>query len=352
VGSLASVREVRAANEWDAFVEAHAQGGFLQSWRWGEIKARYGWRPLRLATPGVGPIEAGVQLLLRVRKLTPIGPRAGAAYIPRGPLAASTRQARDLLAAAVTIARGQGASFVRVEPPPLIAGEALAAEGFRATPRYIQIPRTAVVDLTPSLDALLAGFKPKMRYNIRLAERRGVAITHGRAERDLDAFYRLTQITARREGFAIHRRAYYADVWRAFQPDHATLVLATFEAELLAAVLCVRFGRTAVYLYGASGEAHRELMAPHAAQWAAMRWAKAHGCTAYDLWGMADPRRSTDPMAGVHRFKLGFNPAIVDYPGAFDCAIQPLRAWALDVGVLRARDVFNRLGQRPAAAGP
>ena len=93
--------------------------------------------------------------------------------------------------------------------------------------------------------------------------------------------------------------------------------------------MVVGAGRTAAYAFGASSDQHRNLMAPHAAQWAAMQWAKAHGFERYDLWGMADPGDPADAMAGVHRFKLGFNPDLVTYPGAFDATLQPLRSWLL-----------------------
>jgi lipid II:glycine glycyltransferase (peptidoglycan interpeptide bridge formation enzyme) len=91
-------------------------------------------------------------------------------------------------------------------------------------------------------------------------------------------------------------------------------------------------------------------MAPHAAQWAAMRWAKQRGFAHYDLWGMADPDDPRDVMAGVHRFKLGFNPNLVTYPGAFDLALHPVRAWLLTRGALRARETLHRLRAGRSAA--
>lgn len=335
---------------WTRFVDAHSQAGFLQSWSWGDLKARYGWRPHRLVAPAEGAVEAAVQVLVRTRAISPFGHRAGVAYVPRGPLADSPERGLALIRAAVDVAREAGASFVRVEPPSAAAVESLESMGFRRTSRFIQIPRTAVVDLRPDEDQILAGFKSKLRYNIRLAARRDVEVVEAASDADFEAFMDLTHVTAARERFVIHSPAYYRDVWDTFRPEGAALVIARLADEPLAAVMVVRAGGTAVYLYGASSNRHRNRMAPHAAQWAAMRWARSRGCHTYDLWGMADPARQPDPLAGVHRFKLGFNPRIVEYPGAFDMPLQSLRAWSLNRGLLRGRDVLNRWLHRPGRA--
>ncbi len=351
--SNTAVQAVTASDAWDAFVAGHPDGNFLQSWNWGDLKARYGWRPLRLGVFEGATLLAGAQVLMRVRRLSPLGPAAGVAYVPRGPLVRSAEHAESLLRATLNSARAGGASFVRVEPPARAALAALRELRFRPTSQFVQIPRTALVDLRPEPDAVLAGFKPKMRYNIRLARRRGVEISEAGTDADFEDFLRLTRITAEREAFAIHSSAYYRDVWRSFLPDHAALFIARLHGEPLSALLTLRFGPTAVYLYGASSSRHRNVMAPHALQWAAMQWARSQGCEWYDLWGMADPAVGSDPLAGVHRFKLGFSPRRLEYPGAFDRAIDPVRAWALSSGLFRLRDLVARLRRRPvrAAAG-
>ena len=74
----------------------------------------------------------------------------------------------------------------------------------------------------------------------------------------------------------------------------------------MAGLILFRFGPTAWYFYGASTAQSRDLMPNHALQWAAMRWAKAAGCTRYDWWGAPDVLDESDPMWGVYRFKQGF----------------------------------------------
>lgn len=69
----------------------------------------------------------------------------------------------------------------------------------------------------------------------------------------------------------------------------------------------------AIYLHGASGDEHRELMAPYALQWQAIKLAYDLGIQRYDLFGI-----SSQKWPGVTRFKQGFGGDIVHYPGTFD----------------------------------
>lgn len=343
---MSSVRTVSSASQWDQFATAHPDANLLQSGSWGDLKARYGWRVARLAVGAAGAPRGGVQVLTRTRQLPPLGPSIGLGYVPRGPLAASETDARALMETAITEARRAGASLLRVEPVCARHADVLTSLGFRKSDSFVQIPRTAIVDLAATDAELLGSFKAKMRYNIRLAGRRGVEVERDSGEASIDAFYELTTATAVRQGFAVHAASYYRDVARTFGDD-AGLFMARYEGRALAALMVVAFGPVAVYLYGASSDAERGRMAPHAAQWAAMRWARARGCRHYDLWGMADPDDSSDPMAGVHRFKLGFNPRPVEYPGAYDLPLQRVRAWALTSGALRARAALQRWRGRP-----
>ena len=347
---MTAVAPIESSAAWDAFVAGHRDGGFLQSWRWGELKARYGWRAIRLALPRRdGGLAAGAQVLVRTRRLWPGGPHVGLAYVPRGPLAENPDDAATVVRAATHVAREHGAAFMRVEPPTDLVAEAVRSCRFRPSSHFVQIPRTAMIDLERSESDILGGFKSKMRYNIRLAGRRGVEVAVAAGDADFEAFVDLMGVTATRERFAIHHPSYYRDVWLTFQPDQGALFIARYQGTPLAALMVVGAGRTAAYVFGGSSNQHRNLMAPHALQWAAMQWAKASGFARYDLWGMAVPDDPSDAMAGVHRFKLGFNPDLVTYPGAFDLPLQPVRARLL-TSALRLRDRLHNL--RAGRAGP
>jgi lipid II:glycine glycyltransferase (peptidoglycan interpeptide bridge formation enzyme) len=342
---------------WSQLLAEH-NGHLLQSWAWGEFKQQFGWSTERLQ---VG--QAAAQILFR--KL-PLG--FTLAYIPKGPMVDWHNPAewRSLLEAAHTLARQKRAVFLKIEPDvwlpegqevasensphpqPLSRGERgvevrqLTEAGF--TPADPSQPQTSVlVDLSGDEDTILAAMKQKTRYNIRLAERKGVTVRQG-DEADIETFYALSQLTAARDGFGVHRLAYYRTVFTLFGPEQCALLLTEFEGEALAGLMVFRQGREACYFYGASSNSQRNLMPTYLLQWAAMRWAKQQGCTRYDLWGIphapaetleAEFDRRTDGLWGVYRFKRGFGGSIVHSPGAFDFVYNPLlyRLYRLRRGV-------------------
>ncbi|MBI4785561.1 MAG: peptidoglycan bridge formation glycyltransferase FemA/FemB family protein [Chloroflexi bacterium] len=333
---------------WDDFVCAHG-GHLLQSAGWGELKARFGWSALRLALDRDGELVAGALVLFRN---LPLGLRL--AYLPRGPVCDPTDHA-TFAALSETLsatARARGAFALTIEPdspspsPPLFAdelrrtGEGRVGVGFQ--------PHTTIhLDLTRDLDTILAQMKPKWRYNIRLAERKGVTVREGQLE-DVPTFYRLLQITGARDHFAIHSLAYYRAAFDLLQ-HHARLFIAEYEREPLAAIFVTAFGAEAIYLYGASSNAHRERMPNHALHWAAMQWAKARGCARYDLWGIGDDRpvRSQRPHRsilpdGLRQFKQGFGGQVVEYVGAYDVVFS---RWRYEL--YRRMLAWRRMSTRP-----
>jgi lipid II:glycine glycyltransferase (peptidoglycan interpeptide bridge formation enzyme) len=198
----------------------------------------------------------------------------------------------------------------------------------------VQPRRTLVVDLQGEAEVLLGRMKQKTRYNVRLAERKGVRVRAG-GEADLPAFYRLMEETARRDGFAVHSGAYYEAAHELFvSRGRGCLLLAEHEGHLLAGLVAMAFGQTACYMYGASSGEGRELMPTYLLQWEAMLWAREQGCLTYDLWGVPDADEETleagftsrsDGLWGVYRFKRGFGGRLVRTIGAWDLVYAPLR---------------------------
>jgi lipid II:glycine glycyltransferase (peptidoglycan interpeptide bridge formation enzyme) len=306
----------------------------LQSWAWGELKARFGWAVQRVAVEG-----ACAQVLYR----SVPGGLGTIAYVPKGPLVnyEDATSAQILLAAIEPLARQRRAICLKIEPDleddPALS-QSLRTMGFRPSPQAIQPRRTILVDLGPEPDGILAAMKQKTRYNVRLAARRNVTVRRG-TEADLPAFYRLMEATAQRDGFGIHTEAYYEMAYRLFMPlDRACLLLAEYQGELLAGLTAFALetaqGGTACYMYGASSDHHRNLMPTYLLQWEAMLWARETGCRTYDLWGVpdrgeevleADFSGRSDGLWGVYRFKRGFGGRLVRTTGAWDLVYAPLR---------------------------
>ncbi|MCC7362582.1 MAG: peptidoglycan bridge formation glycyltransferase FemA/FemB family protein [Anaerolineales bacterium] len=345
---------------WDAAVAALPGAHLLQSWAWGDFKARTGWRARRWLWPGEH--SAAAQVLTRA-----LGRVLKVLYVPKGPLLdwADAAARAAVLDALQALARRERAIFIKVDPdvvtsrggpgeeqpqPTGLAVRAdLAARGWVFSRDQIQFRNTVQLDLRPTLEALLAGMKQKTRYNLRLAERKGVAVRPGSAT-DLPLLYQLYAETAARDGFVIRPAAYYQEAWGRFlAAGQAQPFLAEVGGEPVSALIVFRFAQTALYMYGMSREAHRDKMSNHLLQWHAIRWAKAQGCTVYDFWGAPDEFVESDRLWGVWKFKEGFGGQVVRTLGAWDYAPAP-RLYRLYTSVLPR--LLNVLHRRAAARQP
>jgi peptidoglycan pentaglycine glycine transferase (the first glycine) len=330
---------------WDHFVAEHPGGHLLQTSPWGALKSQFGWTAERVALSRDGTLLAGAQILYR--RLPGLGRLA---YIPKGPLVGwhDEEQVSALFAALDQTVRSQGAIALTIEPDlpdEAIHVERLLTLGFHPSPLdSVQPRRTIVVDISADEDATLAAMKQKTRYNVRLAERKGVTVQEA-TEADLPAFHALMAATGERDAFGVHAPAYYDAAYRLFVPrGWARLLLAEVEMEPVAAVMAFALPPRAWYFYGASGDAHREKMAPYLLQWEAIRWAKSLGCITYDLYGVPDEDEETleaqftqrsNGLWGVYRFKRGFGGTLVRSVGAWDRVYAPLRyrlyCWLLTI---------------------
>jgi lipid II:glycine glycyltransferase (peptidoglycan interpeptide bridge formation enzyme) len=127
-------------------------------------------------------------------------------------------------------------------------------------------------------------------------------------------------------------------------------LIAEADGEPVAGLILYWFGKTGWYLYGMSTHLHREKMPNHLLHWEAIRWAKAHGCEAYDFVGAPDKLNEQDPMWGVYRFKEGFGGRFVETIGEWDYPLRPLQYWATRLVLPRLLSVMRVLGRRRLAA--
>ncbi|MEW5868699.1 MAG: peptidoglycan bridge formation glycyltransferase FemA/FemB family protein [Chloroflexota bacterium] len=337
-----------SASEWDAFVSQYPEAHLLQTGAWGELKAAFGWQVVWIGGPGEAgqAPRLGAQVLFR--KL-PLG--FSLAYIPKGPVGGGDadepwQEWRALWPEIDAACRQRKAVFLKVEPDLWEAGREETADspaqprGFRYSLQDIQPARTLLVDLSGDEEQVLARMKQKTRYNIRLAQKKGVVVS---PSADLETFHRLMLQTGSRDAFGVHSLAYYQRAYELFHPHgNCELLMAEYQGEPLAALMVFARGRRAWYFYGASAEVQRERMPTYLLQWEAMRWARGRGSAVYDLWGVPDAdeptleanfTRLTGGLWGVYRFKRGFGGQLRRASGPWDRVYQPLlyafyRLWA------------------------
>ena len=337
--------EVKDHESWNQALLRLPRPHVLQSWEWGQFKARHGWSAERWLWQASDSTPRAAALILqrRVSRLP-----WSILYVPKGPIVdpSDAGVGNAVLAHLEQMVRERWAIQVKIDPdvpaddPSIL--DRLGARGWRPSQEQIQFRNTMTLDLTQSEDELLAGMKSKWRYNVRLAGRRGVVVRPGTVG-DLPQLYQMYRETALRDGFVIRPQAYYQDAWGSFiQTGLAQPLIAEIEGEAIAMLILFCFGDRAWYMYGASRNQHREKMPNHLLQWEAMRWARANGCTVYDFWGAPDVLDEHDSMWGVYRFKQGFGATFVQHLGAYDYPASRLGYWVYHVVVPRLLALMRR----------
>lgn len=335
-----------APQAWNQIIRQLSFAHLLQTKEWALAKEPFGWSAhYKTWQDETGQLQAAAQILQRRFQLPVIKQSVSMLYVPKGPLlrdwsdeALTARVLRDLR----EVAGSLGAFFIKIDPDLAlgtgIPGEADAKEdalgarvlsqmkglGWRFSNEQVQMPNTMVIDLRKSEADLLAAMKQKTRYNLRLAERKGVRVRRG-APADFPQLFQMYAETSVRDGFVIRSEQYYRAVWDTFyEAGMLVPLVAEVENNPVAGLMLFVFGKHSWYLYGMSRNIARDWMPNYLLQWEAIKASRAAGCETYDLWGAPDAFNQSDPMWGVYRFKQGLGATTVRHIGAWDLPIRPL----------------------------
>jgi len=287
--------------------EEHAQ--FLQSWQWGEFQKEINGIIWRIgAVEDSGRLVASAKL---VKKQLPMG--KSYFYCGRGPVIGDIKRITEITSELFNtikeLAAEEGVMFLRFEP---VYEFKVADFPFPVSQTInVQPSQTLILDLTKSEDEILQAMHQKTRYNIRLAEKKGVKVVEASAGR-FEEFWQLLTSTGDRDEFNLHGRSYYQNMLK-IGNSFVKLLFAEYQGKPLAGNLVVFFGDTATYIHGGSSNENREAMAPYALQWHNIKLAKQLGYKYYDWHGVDETK-----WPGVTRFKMGFSGQVVKYPGTFD----------------------------------
>jgi len=351
------------SNFWNQIISNLPDPHFLQTYEWGQVKAKYGWVPYYAIWSADGKftvsqstdnwsLDTGNYIAATLILKRTAFRRFSIFYAPKGPLMDWTNESlrKRVLDDLQSFAKKQGAIFLKLDPDVVLgrgvpasvdevtenSGQAVRSDlkrrGWVEASDQIQFRNTVMVDLSASEEDILMRMKQKTRYNVRLAEKKGVTVRVGTQE-DLPALYKMYAETSVRDGFVIRDEGYYMTVWKTYMSKvesqrsepSAVPLIAEVDGEAVAAIFLFMFAGRGYYVYGMSRNAHREKMPTYLLQWAAMKYAKAHGCLTYDLWGAPDVFDESDSMWGVYRFKEGLGGEVVRTLGAYD--FTPSRFW-------------------------
>ena len=342
---------------WNELIASLPMPHLLQTWEWSQVKSRYGWKAMPFVWyDSQGSAQIPICAAMVLKRSIAIGGFAAklcVLYIPKGPnldwndVPLRSRVLKDLMA----LAKRQGAIFLKIDPDVVLGtgqpgaqGSIENKEGYTVksdleqngwffSQDQIQFRNTVLINLVSSEEELLSNMKQKTRYNIRLAQKKGVSVRPGTTA-DFHLLYKMYAETSVRDGFLIRGEDYYQTVWNTFgQPpasghSYATPfsepLIAEVDNQPIGAVSMFYFSGQAIYLFGMSRTEHREKMPNYLLQWEAMRRAKALGCTVYNLWGAPDNFNENDGLWNVFRFKEGLGGYVSRTLGAWDFTPNPI----------------------------
>lgn len=294
--------------KWNQFVVSQQTGSFLQSWEWMEFQKDLGNKVFNIAIEEDNDLIAVCLVIQDKMSLSQT-----AFSCPYGPVLADSlsleqkKQALSLIKKEIDKLRTKEL-LVLFEPKTNDKNveKFLFELDFKQSVKEIQPKHTLILDLGLSEEDLLKQMHSKTRYNIRLADKKGVEVNESSDKKELQEFFNLLIQTGKRQDFTFNSINYFEKL---LNNNQTKIYLAKFQNKVIAGLFMIYFGNTCTYLYGASADEFKNVMAPHLLQWTAIKNAKQKGFKYYDFWGVAPKENLTkreQGWQGITRFKQGF----------------------------------------------
>lgn len=308
------IRELNLSQSylWDSLLQAAPTGCFMQSWTWADFKELEGYKTFRSGLFLNEELVGGC-----IFYLYPNPSKANLLIAPGGPILPANypEKGMQLLLELANAIANRGAIALRIEP--LWTQKPDCLTGFARAPVDLLPSETLLIDLRPAESKILAAMKPKGRYNLRLSWRYGVKTEFRSDSQAIPLFYDLFWETVQRQQFFGEPYGFFINLCQTLFPAKmAEIGLASWQGQILAAILVVYWGDRATYLYGGRSLSHPQVMATYALHWAAMQRARARGYVTYDFYGFT--RNPNHAYAKFSQFKSQFGGEPVTTIGAHD----------------------------------
>ena len=298
----------------------------LQSWEWGEFRKKTGVKVERVGFFDNGKLVRGMQVTFH--DIPVIGRKLG--YFPKGPM-----PDEEQLSVLQQLGRKYNALFIKMEPNIAQPVGGLSAHDkivkflleHGATPgRPLFTRYTFTLDLTKSEEKLMDQLSSKTRYNVKLAQKKGVQIYENTTSEGMEQYITILEETTKRQGFYAHSPAYFRTLWKTLGDSGIIRIFnAVYEDTVVASWVMFIFNGVLYYPYGASSSQHRDVMASNLMMWEMIRFGKAMGCHTFDMWGALGPdANEKDPFFGFHRFKKGYGSVLTEFIGTYDLILDPI----------------------------
>ena len=244
-------------------------------------------------------------------------------YLPR-----SVMPTENVLKQLFEFGKKNNLIFIKIEPyisyDTSLQLETLSFKLYKS-PHALFPEWTQTLDLKQHEETLLKNMKPKTRYNIRLAEKKGVVVKEMSTDEGYKIFEKLYFETCKRQNYHGHTPAYHRTMWDNLKNSQAHVLIAFLGETPLAAYELLYFKKRFYYLYGGSSLLHKNVMAPNLLMWEAIKLGKKLGAEMFDMWGSLPPDYSdSHPWAGFTRFKEGYGTQFTHLSLSYDLVIRPI----------------------------
>ena len=296
----------------------------LQSWAWGNLRKSDRVKVIRFGDYKKKELVNGYQITLH--NLPRLPWKAG--YCPK-----SSIPSQEMFEEIKKVAKREKAIFIKFEPN-VRSGLEFGKKMGLVKGRALFTKFTFWLDLTKSEKDLLSGMKAKTRYNVRLAEKKGVRVIEDSSNEGFEDYWKLMEETTNRQAFYAHNREYHLKMWQEMKKaGQAHLFKAMYKGKVLSAWIVFILNGVLYYTYCASSRDNRELMANNLLAWEVIKFGKKKDCKIFDMWGSLGENPDTkDPWFGFHKFKAGYGGELVEFVGSWDLVINPVLYWLYRVG--------------------
>ncbi len=276
---------------------------FLQSALWEDFQKSLGKSIIRISDQDFS--------FMATIEHTPVGKYL---LVPYGPFTNSPAALPRALAALRDTAKSNGAIFARIEPTTYFSAADLQHFGARKI-KDVDPAETWVVDISDPA-SLSAVFPRRLRGYYNTHADKGVEIITSKNPADIKHLVRLQAKTFKAKNITPYSEDYLA---KELAQDFATLYLAKYDNQIIAAVLVFDDDTTRYYMQAASDKDYAKLNANGIITIQSMIDASDKGLKKYDFWGIAPADAGKDhPWAGFTSFKKSFHGEEVRYSGTYD----------------------------------
>lgn len=355
---IMKIFEITDKKTWNSFMEKQPFSQFLQSWQWGEFHERMGRKVWRLAVvdnanqhecesesarskdaincvsvneetlekiPLSPAFEKGEKILLAAQVIKyklPLGQNY--LYAPRGARENAKCKIQNaklwniFFKEIKELSKQEKSIFLRFEPMEEVKSEESKIIKWKVNKvNSVQPENEWLLDLEKTEDELLNEMQQKTRYNIRLAQKKGIKIKCDNEEKYFEEFWELISKTYDRKDIRTHTKKYYKGILDV--NEKVELWIAEYDGKVIAGNLMSYFGDTATYMHGGADYGMRNLMAPYLLQWEIIKDAKKKGYKYYDFGGISEIKAEWE---GITKFKKGFSGFKLDYGGTYEVAFS------------------------------